>query len=341
VTARSTSRDESPYRDDRARPFTLAPNTNLGGNFWTRTPLGVFLRRWGLVAVILGFSMWFVLRLPMNLLTVGHLIVPLSVMLFSYGLICIAALLIRKRERVSRIASLLAAHGRCGGCAYSLEAIPPEPDGCRICPECGAAWHKDRHVFTAQQPTEPVPTTPASPLLANQLHRDFATDPLVARTLGSDEAASNPKLDDDRGVPMDQPWIWPPKWFGRRSANVVLEAKLQLIAQETGANVNRRLFRMLFVGAIIVTPVTMIITLEFDLDPAVFVIVPAILLLLGFTFFKSLSDTAERATRREAVRQLRMCCNCGHALPNDPPKTFDHCTPCTHCGRAWKQTEAP
>ena len=64
--------------------------------------------------------------------------------------------------------------------------------------------------------------------------------------------------------------------------------------------------------------------------------------ILAAAVFTVLSDTAiERATRREAVRQLRMCCNCGHALPNDPPKIFDNCTPCTHCGRAWKHAEAP
>jgi len=29
---------------------------------------------------------------------------------------------------------------RCGGCKYTLIAIPIEPDGRRVCPECGAAW---------------------------------------------------------------------------------------------------------------------------------------------------------------------------------------------------------
>lgn len=30
--------------------------------------------------------------------------------------------------------------GQCGHCAYDLRDITPEPDGCRLCPECNAAW---------------------------------------------------------------------------------------------------------------------------------------------------------------------------------------------------------
>jgi hypothetical protein len=28
----------------------------------------------------------------------------------------------------------------CPACAYPLASAPVEPDGCRVCPECGAAW---------------------------------------------------------------------------------------------------------------------------------------------------------------------------------------------------------
>ncbi len=28
----------------------------------------------------------------------------------------------------------------CASCAYDLAALIPDPDGCRVCPECGAAW---------------------------------------------------------------------------------------------------------------------------------------------------------------------------------------------------------
>jgi hypothetical protein len=30
--------------------------------------------------------------------------------------------------------------GLCAACGYDLIGQEPEEDGCRVCPECGAAW---------------------------------------------------------------------------------------------------------------------------------------------------------------------------------------------------------
>ncbi|MEO1278047.1 MAG: hypothetical protein AAFV77_03730 [Planctomycetota bacterium] len=40
--------------------------------------------------------------------------------------------------RYQRAASF--ALGLCPGCGYSIAELQPEADGCRVCPECGAAW---------------------------------------------------------------------------------------------------------------------------------------------------------------------------------------------------------
>ena len=29
---------------------------------------------------------------------------------------------------------------RCDACGYAIDRLPVEDDGCRVCPECGAAW---------------------------------------------------------------------------------------------------------------------------------------------------------------------------------------------------------
>ena len=34
--------------------------------------------------------------------------------------------------------------GRCPSCLYELDGVPAEPDGCTVCPECGAAWRVER-----------------------------------------------------------------------------------------------------------------------------------------------------------------------------------------------------
>jgi hypothetical protein len=40
----------------------------------------------------------------------------------------------------SHAQAALLAKGICPHCAHGIGRIPPEPDGCTVCPECGAAW---------------------------------------------------------------------------------------------------------------------------------------------------------------------------------------------------------
>jgi len=34
--------------------------------------------------------------------------------------------------------------GHCSACAYEIRGLPAAPDGCTVCPECGAAWRVDQ-----------------------------------------------------------------------------------------------------------------------------------------------------------------------------------------------------
>jgi hypothetical protein len=43
------------------------------------------------------------------------------------------------RERRER-AKVFTMQGRCGACGYGLMHLTSDPDGCRVCPECGGAW---------------------------------------------------------------------------------------------------------------------------------------------------------------------------------------------------------
>lgn len=42
--------------------------------------------------------------------------------------------------RAGTIARVMLEAHRCPACAYSLERVPPQSDGCVVCPECSAAW---------------------------------------------------------------------------------------------------------------------------------------------------------------------------------------------------------
>ena len=50
--------------------------------------------------------------------------------------------LMAPRSRGRRILAQggLLSQGICPHCAHGISGIPPEPDGCTVCPECGAAW---------------------------------------------------------------------------------------------------------------------------------------------------------------------------------------------------------
>jgi len=51
--------------------------------------------------------------------------------------------------------SLLLGARRCASCGYSLAGLEPQPDGCTVCAECGAAW---RLTTSGQSPNRGNPS---------------------------------------------------------------------------------------------------------------------------------------------------------------------------------------
>lgn len=45
-----------------------------------------------------------------------------------------------RKTRAVHIAEAVTSAGFCGSCGYEIKEISPAGDGCRVCPECGAAW---------------------------------------------------------------------------------------------------------------------------------------------------------------------------------------------------------
>jgi hypothetical protein len=44
------------------------------------------------------------------------------------------------RRETRHVVDVYLAERLCPSCAYSIGAIPVDPDGCTTCPECGTAW---------------------------------------------------------------------------------------------------------------------------------------------------------------------------------------------------------
>ena len=45
-----------------------------------------------------------------------------------------------RRQHAGSLATEYVRAGVCGSCGYALQGLGREPDGCVVCPECGAAW---------------------------------------------------------------------------------------------------------------------------------------------------------------------------------------------------------
>jgi hypothetical protein len=101
----------------------------------------------GLGAV--GFVAWYAYRLgisggepgpgPLGIFDMGGAwvaaIIVAAVMLWVPLLLAI----LRSSMLHELAATKLLVH-QCGACAYDLSGTAPDSDGCRVCPECGAAW---------------------------------------------------------------------------------------------------------------------------------------------------------------------------------------------------------
>jgi hypothetical protein len=61
---------------------------------------------------------------------------------FAIGAVVALIGLTHRLPRADRetVVEALLSERRCASCVYDLSTISPEPDGCRVCPECGAAW---------------------------------------------------------------------------------------------------------------------------------------------------------------------------------------------------------
>jgi hypothetical protein len=66
----------------------------------------------------------------------GFIILPTATAYLTWRLTLGAV----RRRCFRRLSSMYLSTGRCPACHDSLAALNIEPDGCTVCPECGAAW---------------------------------------------------------------------------------------------------------------------------------------------------------------------------------------------------------
>jgi hypothetical protein len=95
-------------------------------------------------APIIGFRLGFLLALSVMFPAIGPAWCPAAAaaaggiagLLIAFKII----MTLERRLLVPRLAFKLRSLGFCASCGYDLRSLTPAPDGCTVCPECGAAW---------------------------------------------------------------------------------------------------------------------------------------------------------------------------------------------------------
>jgi hypothetical protein len=297
--------DDAGFVDDRGLAFNPAPSELLVEHMRPRRAIvALAMRVVGLMA--LGWLVFSFARSP-KLPTVGHLVAVVVVLAFP--------LLVARlanggaRRRLPSVMAHLAAHCHCGNCGYDLRKLEREGDSCVVCPECGAAWHSDRFVLADQEPKD-------SETLQKLLSRGGA---------GESESEC-----DDRGLMLDGPVKWPPRWIDSATTPPDAAARLSTEMQRR----RRRWLSIAVPGALVVWAGAVYGLSLINREPLGLIIV--VTGLIGLTGLYAITRVyVDRAMLRVPVDDLGLCNNCGRPLPEGSSPAFDGCTVCSKCGRAW------
>ena len=110
---------------------------------------GAFLVRWRIwiwmwaLMFLAGFLPPFVISGFVNRPPFSDVVSSVAMSLTAIGLLT-APFAVLARRRVwghpPLVRDGLLAQGLCPACGHGVRGIPPGPDGCTVCPECGAAW---------------------------------------------------------------------------------------------------------------------------------------------------------------------------------------------------------
>lgn len=148
--------------DDRNQPCTVARLTNrqlawraLGIKSLTKDELVKREQQitinleivFAIAGGVIGWVLWATFLLPFTSLNgtlLGNFAIPTISSILVSTAIWFASLSWIRQQRFPKIAQIHLDHGHCAACGYSLSDLNPEADGCLVCPECNAAWRRDR-----------------------------------------------------------------------------------------------------------------------------------------------------------------------------------------------------
>jgi hypothetical protein len=225
------------------------------------------------------------------------------------------AWIIARRRAARAVAGSAVAEGFCGSCAYSLEGLAEESDGCVCCGECGAAWnalrirvpHWDPRSEQVIEAAESAPRDPRNP-------RPMAFDARGRFVKGVEGGVSQLPSATVQGLRPEQlasirREIWragtPQRVVGVVILAIVFALPIVAIALNGGLSGWESLVVILLIVAI---PITLL-------------------------WWFSASTSGESVAR--VLGEHGVCGCCGSLLAGREPEA-DGCTVCANCRAAWR-----
>lgn len=308
-------------RDDRGTAITLVNIADVIETIQPASPERAAWRRISMLmgpAYLIGYFAWRGVTWQSTIPIIAAAAIPL---------IALLTLTNGRRDTSRRRISTLLLSARCGACGFTLLGLEADADNCVTCPECAAAWNRDRW------------TT----------HKANTDDRAAARALANVQrgnVSSEPRLcADDRGVMLDRPLSTRPRWtreiIRRRVAEVVWSHRCVVRAFEIELRSHRQrilkkmatliglLFALVAWGLMGQSPLYSVIVLS-----------PIVILtaMIGVLWYGRLCRNID--TRGIAL-QSGLCPACGEMLDLSQPRQFDGCIQCATCAAAWKTDAVP
>lgn len=212
----------------------------------------------------------------------------------------------------------LLARGLCASCAYHLNNLPTEADGCITCPECGASWRRDRIVEFMERSSSHLGSRPGIPQGIPTAGDATVDDRRIRR------GTVSPSLGMERYV------------AGPRALERLNRAAQALAKEGRGP----RVALAVLIGVVVLGIVAALIATS---SGSVSSITTIILLPVSYAFIiqRILRGNIGRpATVTTSIMLTERLCPCCATPLDDRPIEPDGCTVCS-CGAAWKLGPKP
>lgn len=218
------------------------------------------------------------------------------------------------RERMAD-ASLLRA-GRCAACGFSLRDIETQHDGCVVCPECSAAWHRDRWRYQRDD---------AAKLAGRGVECSVKTESAARQV-------------DDRGALLPQPITKAP-WLRQALKQPRAAQRTYLwpfIEHLRSARRSAAIWTLTPTVAFVLAVIAMIYAANTTVSDAS-ILLFTVLVVFGVTVVIIARHVAQYFVDIRTIAIADgVCPACGSAIDTNASRDFDGCVSCASCASAWR-----